>query len=128
MSFKLKDLRVIYNQCSQDTSFNEVMLLHAIEGGRSTLRELKDNSLKNRVYIIKTLSSLKERRIIKEGPGSKPREYALTALGLKSLILLRVVTDSLMAKEDITTGELVEKIKGFTLEERNLKCLKVSYE
>ncbi len=124
----LNDLKGIYNRCSKEVTFNEAMILHAIEGGGTTLRGLKKASLGNRSYIIRTLSTLKKRGIVKENSVSKPREYALTASGLKSLILLRVVTDSLMAEEDITTDELVEKIKKFSLDERNLKCLKVCYE
>lgn len=122
------DLRGIYNRCSEKVTFNEAMILHAIEGGSTTLRKLKETSLRNRPYIIRTLSALRERGIVKEKPGRKPREYALTPLGLKSLILLRILTENLMAEEDVTADELVEKIRKFSRDERNLKCLKVCCE
>ena len=128
MSFELNDLKWIYNQCSQDATFNEAMILHAIEGGSTTVNELKNISLKNGSYIIKTLSALKERGIVKENPGSKTGEYRLTALGLKSLILLKIIADNLIAEKNINTDELVEKIKKFNLDERNLKYIKVCCE
>lgn len=121
-------LRLIYNQCNPNVTFSEVMILHAMRGRSVTVMELKDFLLKDRAYIIRALSILKRKGVIKEEALSKPKKYSITNLGSEALILLKIINDNLMIEKSITVDELVTKIENHNLNESILKHVKVCYD
>ncbi len=114
-------LRLIYNQCSPHITFSEVMILHAMNEGGATVMELKEALLKDRSYIIRSLSTLKRKGAVREVMGNKPREYTIDELGTRALKLLECINNSLMANNDITVDQLVAKIENHSIEKKYME-------
>ncbi len=114
-------LRLIYNQCSPHITFSEVMILHAMNEGCATVMELKEVLLKDRSYIIRSLSTLKRKGAVREVMGNKPREYTIDELGTRALKLLECINNSLMANNDITVDQLVAKIENHSIEKKYME-------
>ena len=111
-------LRLIYNRCSTHITFSEAMILHAMNEGCTTVIELKEILLKDRSYIIRTLSVLKKKGAIREIVGSKPREYLIDELGFKALKLLETIDKSLMLGEDTTVDQMVARIENHSIDKK----------
>lgn len=114
-------LRLIYNQCSPNITFSEVMILHAMNEGCGTVMELREALLKDRSYIIRSLSTLKRKGAVRELMGNKPREYTVDDLGTRALKLLESINSSLMIEKDITVDQLAAKIENHDIDKKYME-------